>query len=215
MLWLPCLLLAAILGTRIALPWQLATLALAAANYAVLVANLRAGRNIADRVTIVRFVLLVAAAALATVEAALDTTVWLLLGLALAGDALDGWCARRFGATEAGAILDMETDQFAFLVVSLTAVVVAASPWPLLVLPALRLVKLAAHAVARVDAHSPRPRSGDNREARTLCALATALLWLTLAPGTPTAWPWVTASTAAALLVYSFRVDFRELFDRA
>ena len=212
LLWLPLLALAGAYGAVASPAWQIATLALAAASYALLVVNVGAFRTIADRVTIARFTLLLVGASVASARGSLDHTVWIVFGVALAGDFVDGFCARRYGASEAGAILDMETDQFAFLLVGLTAVSIAALPWVLLVLPALRLVKLAAYALARVDAHQPRPRSGDNSAARILCALATALLWLALLPGAPGYWPWACGGTATALLMFSFRVDFRDLF---
>lgn len=211
LLWLPWLALAGAYGAVASPAWRLATLALAAASYALLVLNVGAFRTVADRVTIARFTLLLVGASIASARGSLDHTVWIVFGVALAGDLVDGFCARRYGASEAGAILDMETDQFAFLVVGLTAVSIAGLPWVLLVLPALRLVKLAAYALSRVDAHQPRPRSGDNSAARLLCAVATALLWLALLPGAPSVWPWTSGGTAAALLVFSFRVDAQDL----
>lgn len=212
LLWLPWLGLAGAQGALAPPAWRIATLTLAAASYAILVANIGAWRTIADRVTIARFTLLLVGASLASASGSFDHTVWIVFGIALAGDCVDGFCARRYGGSEAGAILDMETDQFAFLLVGLTAVAIAGLPRILLVLPALRLLKLAAYALARVDAHQPRPRSGDNSAARTLCAVATALLWLALLPGAPGYWPWASGGTAAALLVFSFRVDFLDLF---
>lgn len=211
LLWLPWLALAGAHGALAPPAWRITTLALAAASYAVLVVNSGAFRTVADRVTIARFALLLVGASLASARGSLDHTVWIVFGVALAGDCVDGFCARRFGASEAGAILDMETDQFAFLLVGLTAVSIAGLPRILLVLPALRLLKLTAYALARVDAHQPRPRSGDNSAARTLCAIATALLWLALLPGAPGFWAWASGGTAAALLVFSFRVDLRDL----
>lgn len=211
LLWLPWLVLAWGYGTAAAPAWRIATLALGAASYAILVWNTGAFRTVADRVTIARFALLLGGAGLASARGSLDHTVWIVFGVALAGDCVDGFCARRYGGSEAGAILDMETDQFAFLFVGLTAVAIAGLPWILLVLPALRLTKLAAYALARVDSHQPRPRSGDNSAARALCAVATALLWLALLPGAPGFWPWASGGTACALLVFSFRVDFRDL----
>jgi phosphatidylglycerophosphate synthase len=191
--------------------WLWAALAAIAVSHVVLVVLLRVGKSLADRITIARFVVATGAAALACAGGGVSLAVWVALGVALAGDALDGYVARRRGGSAAGAILDMETDQLALLVLALLAVAQRGAPAVVLVVPALRYLKVAAHAALGLDARSPRPRSGDNREARLLCAIASLALLVAVAPFAGAAIVTAASVVAAAALSWSYRVDLFDL----
>lgn len=90
----------------------------------------------ADRVTLVRAVLVGGCATIVTLSLfdTVPSRSWWLIGLAapaLLLDAVDGWVARRTGtATAQGARLDMETDAAFLLVLSIPAAFVI-GPWVL------------------------------------------------------------------------------------
>ena len=76
-------------------------------------------RTVADFVTAARAVALVAGFAGPLWSGELTWWAWLVLALAVTLDLVDGWFARRFGATARGAVFDMECDQLCVLALSL------------------------------------------------------------------------------------------------
>lgn len=201
-------------------------LALAAMSYLQIGRILGAGRTIADYVTIARFAGLWLGSFLALVLGQSGWGIWLLLLACVAADLLDGWCARRFGATPEGAVLDMETDQFAVLLLSLLAhhqvawvsfvdleqdesVVPALMAAAFLLLPACKYVfMLVMRNTPRF--HDPKPRDGDNGLGRAICAVTLISLLALTAPLWPGELVLVRCSWAAAvalLLIWSFSRD--------
>jgi phosphatidylglycerophosphate synthase len=186
-------------------PWLLGGLVL---SWASLVVVLRAAKNLADAVTIARGAGICALFASASPDAAWGW--WAAAVAVVASDLVDGWVARRFGGSPAGAVLDMETDQCTVLAL---AVLVAASGggWHVLLLPAMRYLYVLAAAVVRVRADEPKPRAGSNTRGRRICAAVVVALLLALAPPTPT-WLGDTATAIAVLLLaFSFSSDWHFL----
>ncbi len=132
--------------------------------------------------------------------------LWTLLAAAVLADLLDGWAARRFGGSEQGALLDMETDQLTtFVLAWLGAAKVG--PW-LLLLPAFRYgYVLAGSWWLGLPVHDPKPRAGDNRQAKLLCALVMAAQLTLLAPIVPLTVAQGLGALAVAALVWSFGSD--------
>ncbi|WP_162803023.1 CDP-alcohol phosphatidyltransferase family protein [Ornithinimicrobium avium] len=163
-----------------------------------------------DVVTLARVVPVLAAAGL--VVGALATggeprTWWVagLGGLAWAGDALDGYVARRTSSvTDRGAALDSAVDGALVLVLSLAVAPVA--PWALvggLLFPAFALVQVRRPAWRRPLPPSPRRRLLGGVMAGTL-VLACAPVW-------PAAVVQVAVGAAVVLVTWSFVVDVRWL----
>lgn len=182
-----------------------------AISFAALVVVLRSWRTPADLVTCTRVALVLAAATLATQAGRIEWPVWILLGISLLLDVVDGWCARRSGSSAEGAILDLEADQFAFLTLALLAFALAGAMAVVFVLPGLRLVKVTVYGLLGVSAASPRPRSGDNRLGKVWCALASALVFASLIPGLSRPLVNGTTLTAALVLLWSYRTDLSDL----
>ncbi|MEC7725577.1 MAG: CDP-alcohol phosphatidyltransferase family protein, partial [Planctomycetota bacterium] len=98
---------------------------------------LRAPRTVADVITLLRAAIVVAVLCAARWLSASEWWLWSLLGLALAGDLLDGAVARRLGASPNGASLDMECDQLSVLAMS-WLVVARGGGAHVLLLPSMR-----------------------------------------------------------------------------
>ena len=109
-------------------------------SYTALWIFLRVGKNAADWVTLGRFLIVSGCCAWALLEGQVTWPVLLGLTAGVCCDLLDGYVARRFGASDEGAVLDMETDQLITLsLASLSVVTGALGVWILLV-PAFRYV---------------------------------------------------------------------------
>jgi phosphatidylglycerophosphate synthase len=190
-------------------------LVLAASSYPFLWRALGTGRTAADRVTLARFLGLLAFLALVARTNEVTWTSWLLAAAAVASDLLDGWTARRFGGSEAGAVLDMETDQLATLVLSVVAAIVAGAGAWVLLLPAFRYAFALSMTALGLDPGDPRPVDGDNRRGRLVCASVMTLLLVCLAP--PLAAPARFAASGAAVLLlgWSFASDAAHLVRRS
>ena len=180
-------------------------------SWLLLVVLLRAGATVADRVTIGRFGLVLLAFAAIATSGALGWLAWVLLAVAVAADALDGWCARRWGGSTAGAVLDMETDQLTFFALAFLAWGHAGAPAAVLAVPALRYAKVVLYEAHGLPAADPRPRSGDNHTARRCCACAFAALLAALLPGAPPALVTTATFAALAVLAFSYRTDLADL----
>ncbi len=178
------------------------------ASYAVLVGILRAGRRVADIATILRFVLLLVA--LAAGQAAPELRWWAVFLVAVCLDLVDGALARRFGGSAEGAILDMESDQFTVLALSMVVVAQGGAPH-VLVLPGLRYVFVLAMWWLSVPAHEPKPVNGDNRRGRRVCAAVMIALLAATCPGVPPLLRDGATLAASGLLAWSFSGDARHL----
>lgn len=207
--WLP--LLAVVGADAAAVPWPLLCGAVAS-SFGSLCALLRSGRTAADLVTIARAGGVVAVAW--AQAGALTFAAWLALLLLALLDLVDGLVARRWGATPAGAVLDMEADQATVLVFALLVVRGGGPGWVLLA-PALRYLFVLAMWAAQRPAHDPRPVGGDNRRGRRCCAAVVGTLLAALLPGLPRAGVQVAAAAAVLVLALSFASDARHLLSRA
>jgi phosphatidylglycerophosphate synthase len=180
-------------------------------SFVLLVGLLRAGRRIADAATIGRLSAL--AALVATAGPAATLGWWCGAVAVVFADLLDGALARRFGASEAGAVLDMEADQL--VVFGLAATLVRQGGGThVLILPAMRWTFVLASWWLGIPAHEPKPVDGDNRRGRLVCAAVLVALLLALAPGVPRAGGDVATAVAVLLLAWSFSGDARHLLAR-
>lgn len=158
--------------------WSVGILVLALTSYVRLVLILRSGRTAADLVTMGRFALILVGMAGLFALRLERLALWFCLVLGVSLDLVDGWVARRFGASEEGSVLDMETDQLTTLCLGLLAherlvaggapLWVALAACSFLLLPALKYgFALALRNAPR--ANEPNP-SGNNSRARRICA---------------------------------------------
>lgn len=160
----------------------------------------------ADRVTLVRAVLVACCAALAAaglLGRQLPAGLLVVLGaVAFALDAVDGPVARRTGtASAAGARLDSETDAALTLVLSCAAAA-AFGPWVLLI--GLMYYVLAAAGWLRPALKNDLPASPARKAIGALQPLA---LLLALTPGIPSVAGTTALLGALALLLFSFGRD--------
>ena len=190
--------------------WGASWAAVMGVSYLALVKILRAGRAAADLVTIARFVLLL----LLIVEGAatFGVELWAVAVTASLLDLVDGAVARRSGGSPEGAVLDMETDQFAVLAFA-SLVVGHGGGVHVLVLPALRYGFVLARWCAGAPAHDPRP-TGDNRRGRFVCAAVMVALLVALVPGMPALLRDGATLVAVLLLVWSFSAHAKFLVAR-
>jgi phosphatidylglycerophosphate synthase len=173
------------------------------------------GLGAANRVTLLRATLLLPVATLALRPASLgDTGYWWIIAVstvAMLMDGVDGWVARRAGATEFGARFDMELD--ALLLLALAVLVWLGGkvgPWVVLI-GALRYLFVAAGWIwPALDAALP-----PSTRRKTVCVLQGAALLVCLGPIIPGIAAKAVAAVALALLVYSFGVDVRWLIRRS
>jgi phosphatidylglycerophosphate synthase len=206
LMWLPVMVL---LAVQPALPPLLRALlaALVPCSQLTLVLVLGAGRRAADQITILRGMTAASALLLAPVA-----SPWLCFGLLVAaalGDLLDGEVARRRGPSPAGAVLDMETDQLAVLVLAWLCRERGIAPF-VLVLPSLRWLFVLAMRWRGLPAWDPKP-AGDNTRGRTVCAIVTGSLLFALCPAVPPVAADLAVALAALLLLWSFTADARFL----
>lgn len=172
-----------------------------------LAAILRVGRRAADHVTAARFVVLLVAVWLAFAGSA--DAVWIATA-AVVLDLVDGAVARRFGGSPQGAVFDMEVDQLTVL--ALAALVVARGGGVhVLLLPALRYLFVLGMWWADAPAHEPKPKHGDNRRGRRVCAAVMTVLLLSLWPPLSPSLRDVLTAAAVVLLAWSFADDARFL----
>ena len=178
-----------------------------AASFAALFLAIGAGRRVADYVTTARFVGLLAVCWIAWTG---DGLGWWLFAAAVgvvSADLLDGLCARRFGGSPAGALLDMETDQFTTLALALLIHgTVGVGPW-VLVLPGFRYAYVAYMQLSGGPAHDPKPCDGDNSRARLICAAVMVLMLVALLPAASFLVSSLACGVAIVLLAYSYGSD--------
>lgn len=188
--------------------WGAAAAAAMAVSFLLLASILRAGRTVADLVTLGRFALLLVVVVRGAVV--VDPMLWTLAVAVVLLDLVDGAVARRFGGSPQGAVLDMEADQ---LTVMALAVLVSAKGGGahVLVLPALRHVFVLAMWWVGVPAHDPKPVNSDNRRGRLVCAAVMTALLVALWPGLDGPLRDLVTLVAVLLLAWSFAGDARFL----
>lgn len=181
----------------------------AVVSYTALFGLLRAGR-LADWCTLARVALLAGATWWA--DALGPWPLFALCVLAIVADLLDGAIARRRGPTAHGAVLDMEADQLATLQLAM----LAARDVGLfaLALPAYRYGFVLLAWWRELPAHDPKPKAGDNRRARLICALCMALQLLALMPAVPLGVRQAGLVAAILALAYSYGDDVVYLLRR-
>lgn len=178
-----------------------------AISYLWLWRALRVSGHPADWVTAARGMGLVAAVVTAGETGQVSWVLWGICVACVAADLLDGWLARRFGGSPAGAVLDMETDQFATLSLALLAMACfGVGSWVLL-LPGYRYGFVLLSAGLGWPSHDPKPCDGDNRRARLICASMMVLSLVGVMPGISWAARAAAMGTAASLVAYSYARD--------
>ena len=169
----------------------------------------------ANRITLMRgaAVMLLAGAGLfpAFLSAHIQAFVLLALGCLLL-DGVDGWIARRTGASGAfGARFDMEVDAFFLLVLSVLIVALGKAGWWVLAIGLARYVFVLARAV-----YAPlRRRLPDSRLRKVACVWQGATLVACLWPGIGSETARGALLVALALLMLSFGRDIVWLLRRA
>ena len=219
LLWLPALLIVAwslparfdpkasnpLASSELLLAWML--LALQILSYGGLWIVLHAGRTLADWVTLMRFVGLTVFCLLAISAGTVTPALWTAALLIVLSDLLDGLVARRFGSSEAGASLDMETDQATTLWLALAAAYLMGAGLWTLALPAFKYVFVLAMSLLGLSSSDPKPCDGDNRRARVIAALVLSLLLASLLPACSIPIRKGASGLAVLLLAYSFSSD--------
>jgi phosphatidylglycerophosphate synthase len=166
----------------------------------------------ADRVTLVRAVLVLFLASLAGTPTLLQTLAWpyaLLCLLALIMDGADGYVARRTGtASPFGARFDMELDAFFILLLCVALMVLGKTgPWVL-------VIGLMRYAFVMAGMHwtwlnEPLPESFRRK---TICVWQLVTLMVALLPPVPDWFAHATLIMALVLLAASFALDIRYLY---
>ena len=204
LLWLACLIA---IASRVAVSAVVLAVSMGVSQLA-LVAILRAWRTLADAVTLTRF------AGLLAVVLCCDTPhrfgLWCGAVAVVLLDLVDGAVARWRGGSPEGAVLDMETDQFTVLALSVL-VVSDGGGVHVLALPALRYVFVLAMWLLGLPAHDPKPVRGDNRRGRRCCAIVMTLLLAALWPGLAGGLRDAATGVAVLVLAWSFASDARFL----
>lgn len=178
-----------------------------------LAAVLRAPRTLADVVTLARAGAVVTAVACPWWVGDRPWVAWTLLVAAAGCDLVDGAVARGRGATSHGAVLDMEADQLSVLAMATLVALGGGASWVLL-LPAMRYAYVLAAWPAKLPSSDPKPRDGDNRRGKLVCAAVVVALLLALTPGVPARVGDGVTLVAVALLGWSFAADWAFLFGR-
>lgn len=164
------------------------------------------GVGAANRVTLLRAVFTALFAGLLPHAELLAPHAWWLVALAaltLALDGVDGWVARRRGASAFGARFDMELDAFFVLVLAAWMVALGkAGPWVMLI-GALRYLFIAAGRLVPA-LRAPLPESF---RSKTVCVWQGVTLLICLAPIIPAWLATAGLALALALLLWSFALD--------
>ncbi len=179
-----------------------AALAFAAIAGVALAAVLHSGSTAADKVTLGRLALGIVGAALVARTGAVGWVAWSVLAIAVAADLADGWAARRFGGSDAGAALDMGADQLTWLVLATVAIGFAGAPAWAIALPGIRWAWVLVGTAMALPIHDPKPVDGDNSRGRCICGAIAVALVVAIAPATP-AWL-ATAALAASTVAIAF-----------
>ena len=187
----------------------------AGTSYVVLWFVLGAGRRVADFVTLLRFVGLLAVTFFIWRAGGPTWGLWAACVAVVCADLLDGYFARRFGGSDSGAVLDMETDQLTTLALAiLLHAVCGVGAWVLL-LPGFRYLYILFLLPMGMPVHDPKPRDGDNRRAKYICAAMMVLMLIALMPTVADATRSAVCGVAVLLLAWSYVSDVVFLVRRA
>ncbi|MGM0569654.1 CDP-alcohol phosphatidyltransferase family protein [Marinobacter sp.] len=196
-----------------------ATIILAVALYAGFTLSVVAGLSLsgcrfgpADRVTLVRAVLVLFLASLAGTPALLQTLAWpyaLLCLLALIMDGADGYVARRTSTASAfGARFDMELDAFFILILCIALMVLGkAGAWVLII--GLMRYGFVMAGWYWTWLNEPLPESFRRK---TICVWQLVTLMVALVPPIPDVFTHATLMLALVLLSGSFALDICYLY---
>ena len=101
----------------------------------------------------------------------------------------------------------MEVDAFAIFVLAITVVKVAAVPYWVLTIGAMRYLYLAAGRGLPFLCRPLPPRPAADRRRKTIAVIQSLALLIALTPATSPAWAAAICATALGLLTYSFAAD--------
>lgn len=215
LVWLPLLTWAGIRNGDVSELQRTAVLTVLPAALLSLWLLLRAGRTVADWVTGLRFLGLYAVLLWLEPGTTVGWAHWVALLVLVLCDLLDGYCARLFGGSDQGAVLDMEADQLVTIILALLAIWFGGiGPWVLL-LPAFRYIYLLVLLPRGLAAHDPKPRPEGNTRGRLIAASVMTLLLFCLAPLELDGLKTAASLLAVTLLAYSFGTDTLYLLRRA
>ena len=217
--WLPAVaLLAWAVATSRFEPWMLwvgqAGLVLSFATLWRTLAPRTGRRPLADFATLARFLGLIGVGAAASTTGTISFGLWAAMIVVALGDLVDGWCARRFGGSDEGAVLDMETDQLTTLSYAAIGTALAGAGLWTLLLPSFRYAFVLAMRALGLPAHDPKPCDGNNTRGRTIAALVMTLLIAVAMPGVPQLGRWVGTAIATLALAFSYQSDVAFLLSR-
>ena len=166
-------------------------------------------RRFSDWITLARTVAVIATLILAGASALSTVAVAVAVGLALALDRIDGSVARIEGETDAGAALDMESDQL--VVFSMAAYAVAANSHPIwaLLLPMFKYLDCLLRLGWNMPAGAAKPNPDGNLRARMICAFTMVSLYGAVTPILPGALASSLTAFSVGLLGWSFYEDLR------
>ena len=170
------------------------------------------GLGPANRVTLGRSTLVLPVSALALEPAGLAGLVWwwviAVSTIAMVGDGIDGYVARRTGTTTAfGARFDMELDSFLALALSILVWRIGkVGPWILLIGAFRYLFVIAGWLWPALTAELPA-----SQRRKTVCVVDGVVLLVCLGPVIPSSVASPAAAAALLLLTWSFAVDIRWL----
>ena len=125
--WSVCLAFSSILASFTwlqaeSLPWYLISLSFLLISYIIFPITIKEHLTLADYITLFRFTLVIGMSYLIVVKNETNLLIQLIIILAILLDGVDGFCARRFGSSTSGALLDMEADSIITLVLCLISV---------------------------------------------------------------------------------------------
>lgn len=195
--------------------WKWIPFVLLCFSFTTLWLHLGAGRHLADWVTLARFLGLLAFSFVVLTSGRVDWITWTVALFVVLADLLDGFVARKYGGSEAGAVLDMETDQFTTLVLSAAAYTLTSAGVWALALPAFKYVFVLAMTALGLKSTETKPCEGDNRRGRLICAIVLSLLLASIFPPFPPVMRMLSSGLAVLLLVYSFSSDAAFLWRHA
>jgi phosphatidylglycerophosphate synthase len=155
-------------------------------------------------ITLIRAALVATLAGAIFAPVAQSWAVFVIAGIALSMDGLDGWLARRTGlASDFGARFDMEVDAALGAVLAMILLASGDAGPEILILGFLR------YAFVAVSLIMPalRGKLEESLRRKTICVVQIAVLTLLLCPILPAALFAPIAWIAAGLLVWSFAVD--------
>ncbi len=136
----------------------------------------------------------------------------ILCALFLLMDKLDGCCAEKWGGSDAGAVYDMESDQFSVVVLSMLGYLQAGLPFFILFFPLIRYVYVLFSEAVGIPSNDPKPVRGNNTRGKTIFLVIAAILFFNLIPSVSMPIKISLTAMALILLIWSFSADFIFLY---